>query len=197
MTNEIFGVAMSLFHYYTYYKSLKEIDRAEISVACVFLACKIEYSFLKVEESNEIFFQLKTAKTSKGGLNSQSKIHPPDYAKLEMEILSFIGFEMGIETPYRYFYQTLYNKFPNLYKDEGLKNFSLKVLNDTYRKPLSLFYSHKYIALAVLFIIINTQDGINFSINDLILIDKGVNFNMLVSCVENVVSMFEVRTRSK
>jgi len=54
-SNEIFGVAMTLFHYYTYYKHFYEYDRTEIAKSCVFLAFKLEYSFLKVEEAWEIY----------------------------------------------------------------------------------------------------------------------------------------------
>ncbi len=184
LTNEIFGCAMTLFHYYTFHKSFKEFDRCEISVACVFLACKIEYSFLKIEESNEEYIRIKRSKTSR---------QLPDYVKFEIEILSFLDFEIDIATPFFEYYHFLYNKFPQIYSDSKIRNFSLKLIYDTYRKPLCIYFNSKCIALAVLFLSLNILEGCSISIQELMLIDKSIDSNSLVKCLECIINMFDTK----
>ena len=186
---------MTLFHYYTYYKSVREIDRAEVAVASVFLACKFEYTFLKVEEATEFYKKLKISK----GL-SQSCGHNPDFTKFEVDILTFIGYEMDIETPHRNFYYYLERNFQNLLKDQRVLNFGLKLINDSYRSNMCIFFSSKYIALASLFITLNSLEIIGFEkfeINKILLCDKTINKSIFLSCMDNLFKVLEMSIVNK
>lgn len=57
----IFAIALNLFHYYTYYKSFRYIDRAELSLTCVFLAHKIKIGFIRPENINDLYPMLKNS----------------------------------------------------------------------------------------------------------------------------------------
>jgi len=186
LSNEIFGVAMTLFHYYSFYKSFKEFDRSEISVACVFLACKIEYSFLKVEDSNDEYFRLKRIKNNQKGV---------DYVKFEIEILSFLDFEIDIVTPFLDYYQILFQKFPLLYQHQTIRNFSLKLIYDSYRKPLCIYYNSKYLVMAVIFISLNIYEPNTVTIHDLILIDNQLDSATLISCVDNLFTILDSKIK--
>lgn len=179
MSREIFGISMTLFYYYTYLKSFKDFDRSEISVSCVFLSCKIDFNFLKFEDVMMIYESLKKKKTP-----------PPDLIKFEIEIMNFLGFEINIDTPYKYIYYYLEKSRSDRLKDSEFKNLVFNLINDSYRKPLCLFWHPRYIALAAL---IYAFEFLNypFDIKDFINYDKTVNPEMLQLCLDNLVKIFE------
>lgn len=41
---------MTLYHYYTYFKSLRDISPLELSVACIYLAKKIQFEHISLDE---------------------------------------------------------------------------------------------------------------------------------------------------
>jgi hypothetical protein len=201
-SQEIFGVAMTLFHYYSYFKSFRDFDRSEISVACVFLACKIEYTFLKVEEATDIFHRIKRG-PSMGG-----QIQVPDFTKFEVDILTFIGFEMDIETPHKYFVYYLEKLNPSFLRDPRLINFGFLLINDVYRSNLCIYHPAKYIAIACLFFTLseegpNINNGVieekniakmaNIGVNDILLCDKSINSNLFLSCLEHLLALYETK----
>jgi hypothetical protein len=201
-SDEIFGVAMTLFHYYSYFKSFRDFDRTEVSVACVFLACKIQYTFLKVEEAIDIFNRIKRGSSISGHAQG------PDFTKFEVDILTFIGFEMDIETPHKYFVYYLEKLNPGYAKDNKIINFGFLLINDLYRSNLCIYHPSKYLAMACLFFTLS-EDGFNnnncvndekninkftnIGINDLLLCDKSINPNNFLVCLDNLLSLYETK----
>lgn len=55
LNHEIYGIAMTLYHYYTYFKMLREINPLELSVACIYLARKIQFEHISMEEVIKIY----------------------------------------------------------------------------------------------------------------------------------------------
>lgn len=88
---ELFAITMTLFHYYTYYKSFKSFDKYKLIIACLFLACKIKGKFLQLDKLKEFYrkFSLKN-----------SDINEKDIIGFELDLLIFLGFEVDIETTY-------------------------------------------------------------------------------------------------
>ena len=116
---------MTLFHYYTYFKSLRDFDRIELSLVCVFMACKSQFIYIPIEELGKMFLQLK---------NNPNE-HIPDFLKFEIEFLSRLGFEYDIDTIYRNFHEIWPYLEKNFQiKNEKMKNLALNIINDTYRK---------------------------------------------------------------
>ena len=62
LSHDIYGTALALFHYYTYFKSFREIDRIELSVSCAYLACKINYRYIKFDEMISLCDELRKSK---------------------------------------------------------------------------------------------------------------------------------------
>lgn len=151
---------MTLFHYYTYLKSFREIDRAELSASCVYLACKINYKYIKFEEVVNIYENLK--KTKK---NSDPKI-----INIEMELLYSLGFDLNIKLPYNYTH--LYIKKFNL--DKNCEILANNIINDTFRRPLCIFFHPRTITLVSLYLSMN----LNYEYNNE---NKGTNKIVLES----------------
>lgn len=177
VNREIFGIAMTLFHYYTYFKSFKEFDRTEISVGCIYLASKIEWYFIPVQEALNIFNKLSANKPP----------NPPDFNKFEIEIMSFLGFDLDIETPYRFVYSYLERHAPQLIKNQTLINLTFNLINDSYRKPLCLYWPANVIALACLHIAGGILElDISSLVKDTIISNKD-----LEDCIKHLLSLFE------
>jgi hypothetical protein len=182
MSREIFGIAMTLFYYYSYLKSFKEFDRTDISVGCVFLACKIDFNFLKFDEVMFLF----------DSVFKKKRTHAPDLLKFEIEIMNFLDFEINIETPYRYIYYYLDRNKPNLLKDHEFKNFVFNLINDSYRKPLCIFWHPRYIALASLYYAFEYWN-ITVSYDEILIYDKTVNSDMLTLLLDHFIQILEQR----
>jgi hypothetical protein len=181
LNREIFGIAMTLFHYYTYYKTFKEFDRLELAVGCVYLSCKIEWWFITIEEAIKIYHKMKI-----GHGNSN-----PDFIKFEIEILNFLGFEIDIETPYKHFHLILERNNPALLKNDNFKNVVYSVINDSYRRPLCLYFNPKVIALVALFIASNTMEY-DLTVDILLSYDKTVIPEEFVNCLDQVFNLLAI-----
>ena len=202
-SQEIFGVAMTLFHYYTYLKSFRDFDRVEIAVSCVFLACKIEYTFLKVEEATDIYHRIK--KGSQFMLHTGAPPQSPDFTKFEVDILTFVGYEMDIETPHKFFVYYLEKLCPSFLRDARVINFGFLLINDTYRSNLCIYYPAKYVALASLFFTLLEEAAINsngdksvaicqsMGINEILLCDKTINTTNFLSCLDSLLGLYEAK----
>jgi hypothetical protein len=191
-SNEIFGVAMTLFHYYTYFKSFYEYDRCEIAVSCVFLACKIEFSFLKADEARQIFCDLKKNQTGK-----IPNTNNPDLTKFEVDILSFIGYDMNIKTPYKYYYSYFHKYLPNLLlNDQKIFNIGIRILNDAYRSNLCIFHHPKYITLGAIYLTLRlTSEEEEIELAVLSKWDHLINKELLLHCIDSLMVIFENRLK--
>lgn len=102
---ELFGISMTLFHYYTYFKSFKHFDRYKLIISCLFLSGKIKGIFIKPEILQTLY---------KKYAQKNNEITEKEIVGFELDLLVFLGFEVDIETPYCYldrmFRKTNFNK---------------------------------------------------------------------------------------
>lgn len=93
---------MTLFHYYTYFKSFKNYDIFKLIIGCLFLAGKIR----------GMFFKLSLLQTYHNRYTPNSKkIEDKEIITFELDLLINLGFEVEIETPY-YYLDKLLKKVP-------------------------------------------------------------------------------------
>jgi hypothetical protein len=93
---------MTLFHYYTYFKSFKNYDIFKLIIGCLFLAGKIR----------GVFFKLSLLHTYHNRYTPNSKkIEDKEIITFELDLLINLGFEVEIETPY-YYLDKLLKKVP-------------------------------------------------------------------------------------
>lgn len=181
---------MNLFHYYTYYKSLKNIDRAELSITCVFLACKIRHGYIKLEELENLYNGLKPNNNNKSKqTSSDANKLIPKVVNVEMELLNFLEFDLDIEIPYRYYFNI--KKKYNF--DNKTDNLIINIINDSFRRPLCIYFHPKTIALVASFI------GYNISNEEEITMEKFLgNENQTIKdefadCFDILFNLFEIK----
>ncbi len=150
---DIYGTALTLFHYYTYFKSFKEIDRVELSVSCSYLASKINYRFIKFEELISLCNELRVTK----------KPGEPKIVDFELDLMDGLGYDINFCLPYHYFsYYSIIFKF-----DRSKEKLVHNLINESYRRPLCLFFHPKTICLCAFYLceiyefkILNSKDSI-------------------------------------
>jgi hypothetical protein len=169
---------MTLFHYYSYYKSFREFDKAQLSVASIFLGCKLQGFFFNTEEAFRDYSELKKV----------SQILQFDIVKYEIELLNILGFEINIELPYHYVNKYLDRL--NIPDREKVMNVSYNLINDSYRRPLCIFFTAKDIALSALYIACSVlYENIQGSLFDKIGLEK----NELMDCIDSLYVLFQDR----
>jgi hypothetical protein len=202
INNEIFGMSMTLFHYYTYFNCFGTFDKYKLIVSCIYFSGKLNQSNIIADKIQSIHKKYKN-----------EKISIEDISTFELEIAHLLGYEFDLETPYYYiscFFKTKeYNrcveKFSDL-KDNTLNlyNMCFSIINDSYRRDLSLVFNSKMIALCS-FIIgifsilrvdnINEDKNINhIKLNDLYEIyetfkQKKDNENVFYLCLSELVGI--------
>jgi hypothetical protein len=181
LNHEIYGIAMTLYHYYTYFKMLREINPLELSVACIYLARKIQFEHISMEEVIKIY-NIQKDKIKDG------KKEPPDFIKYEMEFYYFLGYDLDIETPYNSFYRFIKTKEGESFGNEKIKTFLFNLINDTYRRSLCLYYHPKIIMLSCLIFTIKfLEENINIEEKlpkeDIIIIGE---------CMEKIYDIFDI-----
>lgn len=117
---------MTLFHYYTNIKSLRDIDPLELSVACVYLALKIQFFYIPMDQVTDMYNTIKKER------NDTLKKKSPDFIKYEIEIYFFLGYDLDIETPYSWYYKLISIKMGDVFKKEDFKNLLFNLINDIY-----------------------------------------------------------------
>jgi hypothetical protein len=179
--HEIYGIAMTLCHYYYYYKSFREFDRLELSVACVYVACKMKLILIPMEAVVDMY---KKKKEEQG---SVCKSELPDFLKYEIEMYKILGFDLEIDTPYNWFY--IYEREPKwkCFSDEKVKNVLFNIINDTYRKALCLYYHSKIIMVSAMLFTIKFLEMKDVDKEMLI---KDLDINELKECMEKINEMF-------
>jgi len=171
----IFAIALNLFHYYTYFKSFKNIDRAELSLTCVFLAHKIKVGFIRPENINDLYPMLKSninkekEKDNKIGSNkNNSSKNIGNILDVEMEFLNFLGFDLEIENPYNYVIH-----YKKKFKfSENIEILSLNIITDSFRRPFCIYFHPRTIAFVAIFLAMMIYDKENQHIDLRILISK-------------------------
>jgi transcription initiation factor TFIIIB Brf1 subunit/transcription initiation factor TFIIB len=177
---------MSLFHYYTYHKSFREFDRAQLVVACVFLGCKLHSIFLNIEEAQKEYNEIKSGGSATNGIYMQTF----DVVKYEVELLNILGFDLEIPTPYGY--------IMDIAKKMGLSdtttNVAFNIASDSYRRPLGIYYTPKQVSLACIYIAINMTQEHEFMIDRLPCVEIH-NKIEVCGCIDFLLLLFEDRLK--
>lgn len=194
LPKDIYGVAMNLFHYYTYFKSFRVIDREELSLTCVLLAYKIRHGFIKLEDTNVLYNHLKSINKGKSSGNPSSSANSanksaPNLTNVEMELLNCLGYDLEIELPFKYL-PSLRSKFNFNSKTE---NVIMNMINDSYRRPLCVFFHPRTIALAITYVAMNALNEDNILINIIGFVKNENEFvkDEFLACVEILLNLFE------
>lgn len=139
----IYGCALTFFHYYTYLRSFREFDKLELAIACVYLAKKINYKFMKLEDTYAIYDKLfdKYCKNVK-----KRDIRKIDL--IEMDLLNSLNYDVNFELPYLYV-EYFAKKFNVDYITES--NIYC-IINESFRRPLCIYFHPRTICLAAFFI---------------------------------------------
>jgi len=145
---------MTFFYYFTYSKLFlgREIDKLQMVVVCVYLSCITTNHFISIEdllaEYNRIL-KISGIFQPPGSITKQIN----EIFKLEFELLNFLGFDVGIATPYSYVDECcLALDLFSMPKAKELINCSLNIINDSYRSDLSVYYTPKNITLSSFYI---------------------------------------------
>jgi len=135
---------MTLFHYYTYFKCFRNFDKYKLIISCIFLSAKIMGLFFHIEKLQLLHKKYKSI-----------DILDKEIIYYELDIMNYLGFELEIQTPYKYLNLYLDNisninmKFPliktNLSK-ESIKNLSYNIVNDCYRRSYCIVFKPEVIA---------------------------------------------------
>lgn len=151
------AIALNLFHYYTYYKSFKKIDRAELYLTCVFLAHKIIGGYIRTDKIVDLYPMLIKSDNNKIIFKNSNNIsnnsvncgkNNPNLLDVEMEFLNFLGFDLEIETPYIY---VIYYK-DKLKFNENIECLALNIITDSFRRPFCIYFHPKTIAFVSVYI---------------------------------------------
>ena len=182
MSHTIYGIAMTLFHYIVCFNSnLKSIDFIEIPFACFYMATKIQFFDFNLKEL------IKDYKENIKKNNLNEKKNDPDFIKYEIQLYSQLGYDLDIETPYQIYYNMipiLCNKFQGI-KDKfrELKVFCFNLINDTYIRPLSLYFHPKIIFWSCFIFSIKFLEINDVDLNKLI---EGENHKLIAECMEHI-----------
>ena len=180
--HSIFGISMTLFQYYIIFNDTRLIDKFELAFACFYMSSKIQIINIPLND-----FIKEYKEFIKNKLKIEVKTDP-DFVKYEIQLYSQLGYDLDIETPYDHFYSnmpSIYNRFPRLLeKKEKIKFFCFNLIDDTYTRPLSIYYHPKIIFLSCFIFTIKFLD-----LNDYINIEKlieGENIDLIGECMENI-----------
>ena len=183
---DFFARAMTLFHYYTCFKKIRDLDAMEICYACKYMSYKIQFKYRPIREFQEEYSSyLKKQEPSK---QNQTL----DFMKYEIELYSLLGYDLDIETPYHFYHELLpsfYNKFPYMKDEEKmtpLKNVCYNIINDSYSKPLCIYFHPKIIALSCL---IFALKFLKFDCDIKVLLE-GENVKLVEDCMKNIYQIY-------
>ncbi len=184
-----YGIAMTFFHYYVCFNDIKNMDRIQVCFACLYMSYKIQFinyplSILKKNYKD----YLENEKIQ--GTDKKTEV---DFIKYEIQLYSQLGYDLEIETPFNFFYNGIYSQFPfsnskeGLEKLEKLKCFCFNLINDTYTRPLSIYFHPKIIYLSCLIFSIKFLEYNEIDINKLILNE---NVDLIAECMENIYQIY-------
>ena len=180
LNHSAFGISMTLFQYYIAINDIRLIDKFELAFACFYMSSKIQIINIPL---NEVIKEYK--EYIKNKLKIEKKADP-DFVKYEIQLYSQLGYDLDIETPYDHFYSNLNNHKFQISKEkmEKIKCFCFNLIDDTYTRPLSIYYHPKIIFLSCFIFTIKFLD-----FNEYINIEKlieGENIELIGECMENI-----------
>ena len=179
-----YGIAMTLFHYYICFNDIRSIDKIQICFACIYMSSKIQfYNYPQKMLLSEYKKYIETE-----NIQGYDKKPLPDFTKYEVQLYSQLGYDLDIITPFQFFYWEFYSKYPYSKSQEGinkleqLKNFCFNLINDTYTRPLSIYYHPKIIYLSCLIFslkFLKYEDDINELL-------KNEKIDLITECMEKI-----------
>lgn len=179
-----YGIAMTLFHYYICFNDIRSIDSIEICFACLYMSSKIQFYNLPLKQ---FIIDYKDYIKKSSGFEKKPE---PDFIKYEIQLYSQLGYDLDIETPYQFFYNNFYIRYinnNNKEKIEKIKNFCFNLINDTYTRPLSIYYHPKILYLSCIIISLKFLEFNEFDINKLI---KDENLDLIGECMEKIYQIY-------
>ena len=175
-----YGIAMTLFHYYACFNELRNIDKIEISFACLYMSSKIQ--FLKISLNEFIKDYKEYVK------NTPSEKKNPDFIKYEIQLYSQLGYDLDIVTPYQFFYKEFYaKKYFNHEIMEKIKYFYYNLISDTYSRPLCIYYHPKIIYLSCIIYSLKFLEINDIELNILI---KNEKIELIAECMEYIYQIY-------
>lgn len=155
---KILGMALNFFHYYTYFKSFKKIDRIELALTCVYLAYKIKVGWLKPDNIIELYPIILSNFIDKENISLSNRNKNPDIVEIEMEFFEFLGYDYDMENPYNYIIE-----YKDKFKlDETVEFFAQNIITDSFRRPFCIYYHPRTIAVVSIFLAIMISKGKDF-----------------------------------
>ena len=183
-THMDYGIAMTLFHYYIFFNDIRNIDGIEICFACLYMTSKIQFYNIPL---NEFVKDYKEYIKDKPGYDKKPN---PDFIKYEIQLYSQLGYDLDIETPYQCFYQNFYSTHinnNNKEKIDKVKHFCYNLINDTYTRPLSIYYHPKIIYLSCLIYSLKFLEYNEFDINKILQNEKE---DLVAECMEKIYQIY-------
>jgi len=149
----IFFKALVLLHKFLRKFSIRQlkVDKCALGTACMFLAAKLEDCPMKLADLAQIYHDAELTKKNLPlrALTEQRKFQiQSNICELESEILRQIGFELEIELPYKYI--KMYSTYPGADMTQ-IVNAAMCFCNDTFLKPLCLYYHPAQIACSCMY----------------------------------------------
>eukprot|EP00826_Nyctotherus_ovalis_P014835 TRINITY_DN1416_c0_g4_i1.p1 TRINITY_DN1416_c0_g4~~TRINITY_DN1416_c0_g4_i1.p1 ORF type:complete len:265 (-),score=68.44 TRINITY_DN1416_c0_g4_i1:58-852(-) len=152
-SNDAFYKGLIVLHKYFRIFSLRssKYDRFLVGTACLLLASKLEDRPVKLADLAVLHHRTELARqkwpeealTEDQRMQLQTKI-----CEIESEILRQIGYDFEIELPYKYIRR--YREYPGC-KIEEIVRVAEWFCNDTFLKPLCLFYHPMHIAIGCIY----------------------------------------------
>ena len=186
-THTAYGIAMTLFHYYIYFNDIRSIDTIEICFACLYMSSKIQFYNLPLKEF------VNDYKEYIQGKPGNEKKPEPDFIKYEIQLYSQLGYDLDIETPYLFFNNYFYFKYANnnnREKMDKLRNFCFNLINDTYTRPLSIYYHPKIIYLSCLILSLKFLEYDDIDINKILKDEKEEIVEIVAECMEQIYQIY-------
>ena len=187
LSHAIYGISMTFFHYYICFNDFRRIDKIELAFACFYMSSKVQFLNFPLKE---LIANYKEYIKNKPNYEKKTE---PDFIKYEIQLYSLLGYDLDIETPYQMYYNSLqifFEKFPNLKnleKIEKIKGFCFNLINDTYTRPLSIYYHPKIIYLSCLIFTIKFLDINECNVDKIV---EGENLDLISECMENIYDIY-------
>ena len=188
-----YGISMTFFYYYICFNDLKSIDKVELAFACFFMSTKILFLNYKINKLTDDYKEYIKKK-----LNYEKKSEP-DFIKYEIQLYSQLGYDLDIETPYHMYYYNLPNflkKYPAFTQEKNMKIkfFLFNLIDDTYTRPLSLYYHPKIIYLSCLIFTVKFLEFNDINIEKIV---EGENLDLIAECMENIYDIYAKYVENK
>nr|CAG8602723.1 11776_t:CDS:2 [Entrophospora candida] len=146
------STAITYFQRFYMLNSLAKFDSKAVAGVCVFLACKAEESIRKMLD-----VAISCARVYYGDPNRLEKVEYEFWRSiikiLEPVVCTSLCYDYSVEHPYRVYIK--YMKVLKGYSQDVIRKLAeggWSIINETYKTPLSLFYSPTIIASATLLI---------------------------------------------